>query len=132
MKRQGLAFYIPSAHQPNWFPEAGKTHPNQFWWDGAVTVSRIHRAKGNEAERVCVVGFDQVAQDESSITLRSQLFVALTRAKGWACLSGIEGASPLYEEMQQVLTSGDTFTFTFKGGENDLLTFVDPLAVSQV
>lgn len=114
LQSQRINTYIPSALKFNRIPEAESKNPDQFWWEGAVTVSRIHRAKGNEADMVYVVGFDQVAQDESSIPLRNQLFVALTRARGWAVLSGIGGESPLYEEMQQVIASGDTFTFSFK------------------
>ena len=69
---------------------------------------------------VYVVGFDQVAQDESNITLRNQLFVALTRSRGWVCLSGVVGDSSLYQEMQQVIESGDSFTFTFKRPQRDV------------
>lgn len=78
-----------------------------------MTVSRIHRAKGNEANMVYVVGFDLVAKDEANISLRNQVFVGLTRARCWANLSGI-GQYPMYEEMNEVIKSGDTFIFTFK------------------
>ncbi|MBW4444283.1 MAG: ATP-binding domain-containing protein [Plectolyngbya sp. WJT66-NPBG17] len=128
LRSQQIDYYIPSATKPNAAPEPGNPTPNQFWYDGAVTVSRIHRAKGNEADLVYVVGFDQVAQDESNITLRNQLFVALTRSRCWVCLSGVVGESPLYQEMEQVIESGDSFTFTFKrppqrdvGGESEPL-----------
>jgi len=127
LRNQQIDYYIPSATEPNAAP-SGRTVPNQFWCEGAVTVSRIHRAKGNEADLVYVIGFDQVAQDESNITLRNQLFVSLTRARGWVYLSGVVGESPLYQEMQQVIESGDRFTFTFKrppqrdvGGESEPL-----------
>jgi superfamily I DNA and RNA helicase len=81
--------------------------------EGGVTVSRVPRAKGNEADMVYVVGFDNVARNESDVSLRNQLFVALTRTRGWATLSGV-GNYPMYEEMQRVIQSGDTFTFTYK------------------
>ncbi|NER95142.1 MAG: ATP-binding domain-containing protein [Symploca sp. SIO1B1] len=111
---QGLDIYIPSALDCNILqPEKEERDPNRFWCEGGVTVSRIHRAKGNEAEMVYVVGLDNVAKDASNLQLRNQLFVALTRAKGWLKLSGI-GAYPLYEEMWRVIRSGDSFTFTFR------------------
>jgi superfamily I DNA and RNA helicase len=111
---QGIDIYIPSTPDCNILQtDKEQRNPNQFWCEGGVTVSRIHRAKGNEAEMVYVVGLDNVAKDESNLQLRNQLFVALTRAKGWVKLSGI-GSYPMYEEMWRVMRSGDTFTFTFR------------------
>jgi uncharacterized protein YjbI with pentapeptide repeats len=111
---QGIDIYIPSTLDCNiLIPDPENHDPNKFWCEGGVTVSRIHRAKGNEADLVYVVGLDQVAKDESNLQLRNQLFVALTRAKGWVKLSGL-GAYPMYEEMWRVIQSGDSFTFTFR------------------
>jgi superfamily I DNA and RNA helicase len=111
---QGIDVYIPTALQLNdLLPEWPNNNPDKFWHDGGVTVSRINRAKGHEADMVYVVGFDHVARNEDNVNLRNQLFVALTRARGWATLSGI-GSYPMYEEMRKVIGSGDTFTFTYK------------------
>jgi hypothetical protein len=111
---QGIDIYIPSTPDCNiLIPDKENRDPNKFWCEGGVTVSRIHRAKGNEADMVYVVGLDNVAKDESNLQLRNQLFVALTRAKGWVKLSGL-GSYPMYEEMWRVIRSGDTFTFTFR------------------
>ncbi|MDF0556053.1 pentapeptide repeat-containing protein [Kamptonema sp. UHCC 0994] len=114
LMERGIDVYIPSTPECNILkPDKESRDPNRFWCEGGVTVSRIHRAKGNEADMVYVIGFDNVAKDESNLSLRNQLFVALTRAKGWLRLSGI-GAYPMYEEMWRVMESGDTFSFTFK------------------
>lgn len=111
---QGIDIYIPSTLDCNiLIPDKENRDPNKFWCEGGVTVSRIHRAKGNEADMVYVVGLDNVAKDESNLQLRNQLFVALTRARGWLKLSGL-GSYPMYEEMWRVMHSGDTFTFTFR------------------
>jgi uncharacterized protein YjbI with pentapeptide repeats len=111
---QGIDIFIPSTLGCNLLkPDKENYDPNRFWCEGGVTVSRIHRAKGNEADMVYVMGLDNVAQNESSCKLRNQLFVAMTRARGWAKLSGV-GTYPLYEEIRRVIQSGDTFTFTFK------------------
>ncbi|NEO28580.1 MAG: ATP-binding domain-containing protein, partial [Kamptonema sp. SIO4C4] len=75
---------------------------------GAVTISRIHRAKGQEAAMVYVVGLDQVATAERELRLRNQLLVAFTRATGWLQVSGV-GEYPLYEELREVLYRQDTF-----------------------
>ncbi|HBE60257.1 MAG TPA: DNA/RNA helicase, partial [Cyanobacteria bacterium UBA11366] len=112
---RGINIYIPSALNSNILNiTQDNRNPNQFWYEGAVTISRIHRAKGNEADMVYIVGLDNIAKDENNLQLRNQLFVALTRAKGWAKISGI-GNYPLYEELWRVIQSRDSFTFTFWG-----------------
>ena len=107
---QGIDIYIPGARDCNLLKvDSYNYKPNQFWCEGAVTVSRIHRAKGHEAYLVYLVGLDQVAQDEANLSLRNQLLVALTRAKAWVKVSGI-GSYPLYREMYRTIKSGDSFT----------------------
>lgn len=111
---QNIDVYLPTALKLNdLYAEYPDNDPDKFWHDGGVTVSRVNRAKGHEADMVYVVGFDRVARNESNVNFRNQLFVALTRARGWANLSGV-GNYPMYAEMQQVITSGNTFTFTYK------------------
>ncbi|MBF2014441.1 MAG: ATP-binding domain-containing protein [Rivularia sp. T60_A2020_040] len=111
---QNIDVYIPTAKILNdLYPEYPNNSPDKFWCENGVTVSRINRAKGHEADMVYVVGFDKVARNENDMNHRNQLFVALTRARGWASLSGV-GNYPMYDEMRRVITSGDTFTFTYK------------------
>lgn len=118
---QGIDIYIPTALKLNELnPKWPNHNPNQFWMEGAITISRVARAKGNEADMVYVVGLEQVARHESEVSLRNQLFVALTRTRGWACLSGV-GDYPIYDEIRYVIDCGDTFTFTYKRpGKRDL------------
>jgi superfamily I DNA and RNA helicase len=109
----GINFYIPTTTTNNSFPDGKTGNPNKFWNEGGVTVSGIHRAKGNEANIVYVVGLDNVAKNENNIIWRNQVFVAMTRARGWVSLSGI-GKYPMYEEIHQVIESKGTFTFPFQ------------------
>ncbi len=112
--KQGIYIYLPGSNQANLLQnQANKLQPNQFWHEGSVTISTVHRAKGQEADMVYLVGLDNIAKDESNIYLRNQLFVALTRTRGWVTISGIENY-PLYKELQQVINSGDTFEFTYQ------------------
>ncbi|MEA5470438.1 pentapeptide repeat-containing protein [Spirulina sp. 06S082] len=114
LMQQGLDIYIPSTSDCNILKsDRHNYHPDRFWWEGAITVSRIHRAKGHEADMVYIIGLDGIAKNESNIALRNQLFVALTRTRAWVNLSGI-GSYPFYEEFRQVLRCGDTFNFTYK------------------
>jgi superfamily I DNA and RNA helicase len=115
---KGIPIYIPTARNLNDL-DPNKNNRDSFWQEGGVTISLIHRAKGNEAEMVYVVGFDRIAENESKIKLRNAIFVALTRARGWAVLSGI-GEYPMYDEMRQVIASGDSFTFTYRRPSRNL------------
>jgi superfamily I DNA and RNA helicase len=114
LMEQDIDVYIPTALKLNdLVPQYPNNDPDKFWCDGGVTVSRITRAKGHEADMVYVVGFDHVARNESDVSFRNQLFVALTRARGWANLSGV-GNYPMYDEMRKVIASGESFTFAYK------------------
>jgi superfamily I DNA and RNA helicase len=111
--QQGIDIYIPSAPKNNTihFPWQD-SQPNLFWHDGSVTISRLPRAKGNEADMVYVVGLDHIAQHESNVTHRNQLFVAMTRTKGWLNITGV-GNYALYEEMHKAIASCDTLKFIY-------------------
>lgn len=111
--QQGIDIYIPSTTDYNIIQQNKDNYnPNCFWLEGAVTVSRIHRAKGHEADFVHIVGLDFIAANESNLQLRNQLLVALTRARGWASMSGI-GMYAFYEEIHRVLNSSDISVATF-------------------
>ena len=109
---QGLDVYIPGAVDCN-IVGANKEKPNQFWCEGGITISRIHRAKGQEADMVYLLAFDQIAKNEANLGLRHQLFIGLTRSRGWVRLTGT-GAYPMYNEMARVIQSGDNFTFNLR------------------
>ncbi|MEC4806350.1 MAG: pentapeptide repeat-containing protein [Jaaginema sp. PMC 1079.18] len=123
--QQGIEIYIPGTADYNLI-QIDKTnyHPNRFWCEGAITISRIHRAKGHEADMVYLVGLDYLAQAESNLHLRNQLLVGLTRARGWVNISGI-GAYPLYAELRQVLHCRDKFTFSYQNPPQREITVTD-------
>lgn len=123
LMQQGLDIYIPGTAHCNSL-KRDREYANQFWCDGAITLSKIHSAKGHEADMVYIIGFDHIAQSENNLSLRNQLFVALTRSRAWVKLSGI-GAYKMYEEMQQVLLSGDTFTFSFRQSPSREISLTD-------
>jgi len=117
---KGIKIFIPSATRPNQLrPQYPDNDPDSFWHEDAVTVSRVTRAKGNEADMVYVFGFDNVAKNADDVNLRNQLFVALTRARGWVTLTGI-GYHPMYDEMKKVMESGNTFQFYNKPSQNNI------------
>ncbi len=109
--QQGIDIFIPGTPDCNIIkPSYHNQNANQFWCEGGVTISRIHRAKGHEADMVYIVGLEQIATAENNLNFRNQLFVAMTRSRGWLRLSGL-GSYPLYEELGRVIESGNTLTF---------------------
>lgn len=113
LRQAGINFYIPSATKVNELkPKYPNTDPNLFWYENAVTIAEVNRAKGNEAEMVYVVGLDRIASLEASISARNQLYVALTRAKGWVRLSGLQGFS-LNDEVNTVIAAKGVYEFYF-------------------
>ncbi len=76
----------------------GDKHRDVFTVSGAVTISGIRRAKGNEAWKVYALnlheaGSPYVNNDPAEeLVGRNQVFVALTRAKLWCVAAGRQGA----------------------------------------
>lgn len=84
--------------------------PDVFAREGTVTLSRVNRAKGNQAAQVYVVGLDWVADTGRSadlVTRRNEAFVALTRTKAWCTVTGVDrddvAVGPLFEELDEAL-----------------------------
>lgn len=59
-----------------------------FQQDGSVTFSTIYKAKGNEAYSVYILGIDSLFYEPGPRN-RNRAFTAMTRAKGWLCVTGI-------------------------------------------
>ena len=106
---QGIDLYLPSQRTYNAIDPQTQDNPDRFWYPGAITLSTIHRAKGQEADCVYLIGLDRLARD--NICLRHQLFTALTRTRAWVSISGI-GDYPLYDELRQLIAVKDCLSFT--------------------
>ncbi|MFC3959462.1 NERD domain-containing protein [Halovivax cerinus] len=65
-----------------------------FAVDGAVTISGVRRAKGNEAAAVYLVGLEWIQDDdyrESAVHRRNEAFVGITRTRAWCAITGVTG-----------------------------------------
>jgi superfamily I DNA and RNA helicase len=75
-----------------------------FQKDGCITISNIYRAKGNEAYKVYACRFHYATQplswkEENELHKRNEALVAITRAKIWCVITGLE--SSIFEELRQ-------------------------------
>jgi superfamily I DNA and RNA helicase len=88
-----------------------------FSKEGRVTLSTVHKAKGNEAFVVYVVGVDAVML-HPDVRKRNMLFTAVTRAKGWVRISGVgDGAKRCLEEVRAAKEHFPSLVFIYPGPE---------------
>lgn len=60
-----------------------------FKLDDMVTLSTVHRAKGNEASIVFAIGLDALYVQRELRSARNKIFTAFTRTKAWLKVSGV-------------------------------------------
>ena len=83
-----------------------------FKKEGTVTLSTIHRAKGNESSAVIVIGIDALYFSRNSRFSRNKIFTAFTRAKAFLRISGIgEGAEYFFHEIDEALKNSPQLKF---------------------
>lgn len=68
---------------------ADKYSFKDFQIDGKVSLSTVHKAKGNEAYSVFILGAETLFSVDPTIRERNIFFTAMTRSKGWVHISGI-------------------------------------------
>lgn len=85
-----------------------------FQRDGQVTLSTVHKAKGNEAFMVYVLGVDALFRSYAGVRERNILFTAMTRAKGWVRVSGIgDAAKTCKDEIDAALSNFPMLRFKY-------------------
>jgi superfamily I DNA and RNA helicase len=85
---------------------------------GQITLSTVHKAKGNEAFIVYVVGVDALFSSYAGVRERNMLFTAMTRTKGWVRVSGIGSwAKACKEEIDTALESFPFLRFPYPSEE---------------
>lgn len=74
---------------------ADKYSFKDFQIDGKVTLSTVHKAKGNEAYSIYIVGAETLFSVDPTTRERNIFFTAMTRSKGWVHISGIGNSMDL-------------------------------------
>jgi len=87
---------------------------SRFAMDGLVTLSTVHRAKGNEAAAVFAIGMDALYPLKGTRMGRNRIFTAFTRTKAWLRVSGVgEYADFFLKELEEALEKCPRLEFTF-------------------
>lgn len=98
---------------------ADKFSVGNFQEKDRVTLSTIHKAKGNEAYSVYIVGVDALVPAKKNYRSRNLLFTAMTRAKGWVRLSGSNRTAKLwFYEIQKALDSFPYLKFKYPSDDD--------------
>ncbi len=79
-----------------------------------VTLSTVHKAKGNESYSVYVAGVDALFDSIPEARQRNMLFTAITRSKGWVTITGIgEDALTCKKEYDDALKNYPNLVFIY-------------------
>lgn len=88
-----------------------------FQEEGSVTLSTVHKAKGNEAFMVYLMGVDAL-YPQPSIRQRNMLFAAMTRAKGWIRVTGVKPSiEACITEIESAKSNFPRLVFNYPGEE---------------
>jgi len=87
---------------------------DRFFIKGAVTLTTVYRAKGNEAGMVYIVGTDAYNLfSKNYINIRNKLFTAITRTKAWVRITAVHSMDWIDNEISTIMTNIPTFKFKY-------------------
>lgn len=107
-----------------------------FQREGAITLSTVYKAKGNEAYSVYIVGIDSLFYSPTPRS-RNRAFTAMTRAKGWLYVTGVGAAASQFErELQAAKANCPNLLFSYPSQEQLVymkrdLVEIDPAEVDE-
>ncbi len=88
-----------------------------FFIKDEITLSTIHKAKGNEAYSVYIIGVDFLFRNPTLLK-RNRLFTAITRSKAWVTLTGIgDYAENCKDEIEKALSNFPFLIFKYPSEE---------------
>lgn len=93
---------------------AGAADASEYFIEDSITISHIHRAKGNEAAIVYIMNSDTCFTGTELIRKRNILFTAISRARAWVRICGIgERMASLIKEIEKIKVNNYRLEFTF-------------------
>lgn len=84
-----------------------------FVEEGAITLSTVYRAKGNEAPVVFATGIEALTATRGHQRTRNKIFTAFTRAKAWLRVSGLATSQPFKEEIRTAMQNSPYLRFRY-------------------
>ncbi|MBY8225054.1 ATP-binding domain-containing protein [Vibrio fluvialis] len=89
-----------------------------FTLEDMVTLSTVHRAKGNEAAEVFSIGIDALFNKRNLRSGRNKIFTAFTRTKAWLKVSGIGSrVDGFFSEIDESLKNSPSLNFIVPNAE---------------
>jgi len=89
-----------------------------FTVEDMITLSTVHRAKGNESSEVFAIGIDAIYQSRNIRSGRNKIFTAFTRTKAWLNISGIgEAAQFFINEVNKSIKNSPSLIFPVPDAE---------------
>ncbi len=83
-----------------------------FMLEEMITLSTVHRAKGNEAAMVFAMGIDGLFVEKNTRSGRNKIFTAFTRTKAWLRITGIgESAQLFFNEIDKSIQESPFLSF---------------------
>ena len=102
-----------------------------FTREKSVTLSSVHRAKGNEGYSVYVMGVDALFL-RPTVRTRNLIFTAMTRAKAWLNITGVGTAAQAFEkELNLAKRNFPHLRFTYPSASEIKIMKRDLLETSQ-
>jgi superfamily I DNA and RNA helicase len=81
---------------------------------GRVTLSTVHRAKGNEAPIIYILSFDSLYDYVDELTNRNRAFTSISRSKAWVRITGTGSQmKSARREINRILEDVPNFAFQF-------------------
>lgn len=81
---------------------------------GRVTLSTVHRAKGNEAPIIYILSFDSLYDYVDELTNRNRAFTSISRSKAWVRITGTGSSmKSARREINRILEDVPNFVFRF-------------------
>jgi superfamily I DNA and RNA helicase len=81
---------------------------------GRVTLSTVHRAKGNEAPIIYILSFDSLYDYVDELSNRNKAFTSISRSKAWVRITGTGSQmKSARKEINKILENVPNFAFKF-------------------